>query len=105
MDILNEILVYLRAGFAEVNALQGLIIALVAALLLPDWRRIPAFAIASSAVHILVDTLLPVLAYNAPVRLPDIMRTAFWENVVVLLLGYLVVISLFAGLKRLVFKR
>lgn len=105
MDIVNDVLAYLRAGFAEVNAVQGLIIALIAALLLPGWRRIPVFAIAATVVHLAVDVLAPVFANGAPLRLPSILYVGFWEHVLILILGYLVVIFVLALIKRLIFQR
>ena len=105
MGLINDILGYLRAGFAEVNALQGLIIAFVAALLLSGWKRLPAFALGATIVHIAVDVLAPVFANGAPLRLPPLLEAGFWEYVLILLLGYLIVISVLALLKRLLLKR
>lgn len=105
MELVNEILGWLRAGFYEVNHVQGLIIALVAALLLPDIRRIPVFVLGATIVHIAADIFIPVIADNAALRLPPIVEVAFWEQVLVLLLGYFIVISVLAVIKRLVLKR
>ena len=65
MELLETILEFARAGFDQVNAVQGLIIALVAALLLPSWRRLPIFAVGAAAVHVAVDVLLPVVTAGA----------------------------------------
>jgi len=69
MDIVNQILDYLRDGFAEVNALQGLIIAFIAALLLPEIKRLPVFVLGAAVIHIAVDELAPVFANGARRRL------------------------------------
>lgn len=105
MDLVNDGLAYLRAGFAEVNAVQGLIIALIATLLLPTWKRIPVFALGATVVHLAVDVLAPVFANGAPLRLPSILYVGFWEQVLILVLGYLIVICVLAMIKRLIFKR
>ncbi|TGY89686.1 hypothetical protein E5163_00660 [Marinicauda algicola] len=105
MQIIQSVLDYLRLGFAEVNAVQGLVIALVAALLLPGWRRIPVFALGATVVHLLADVLAPVFANGAALRLPPLLYVGFWEHVLILILGYLVVISVLAAIKRLIFKR
>lgn len=105
MEIVHDALSYLRQGFAEINHLQGLIIALIAALLLPDWKRILHFTIGATLVHILVDILAPVFANNAPLRLPPLLHGDFWERVLILLLGYFIVISVLAIIKRVLLRR
>ena len=105
MDLVNAVLDFFRAGFDQVNAVQGLIIALVAALVLPDWRRLPLFSIAAAMVHILVDTLLPVLANGAGLALPDILHLSFWRYAASLIAGYLVVIAVLFVLRRLIVRR
>lgn len=105
MDLVNDGLAYLRAGFAEVNAVQGLIIALIGALLLPGWKRLPVFALGAAIVHIAADVLAPVFANGAPLRLPPILYVGFWEQVLILILGYLIVIGVLAVIKRLIFQR
>jgi len=105
METLQPVLDFFRQGFSEVNGVQGLIIALVAALLLPSWGRLIVFVVGATLVHLLVDVLLPVLANNAALRLPDVLSMPFWRYVAVLLAGYLIVISLLALLKRLILRR
>jgi len=105
MDILNEILFFFQAGFDRVNAVQGLVIALVAALIMPDWRRLPAFTLGAAVVHVLVDVLTPVIARGAPLLLPDVLETPFWRYVASLLAGYLVVLALLMLVRKLLLKR
>jgi|GEM_PF-3910662 hypothetical protein len=38
MDFLNQVHAFFLAGFDQVNGVQGLIIAVVAALIVPNWR-------------------------------------------------------------------
>jgi len=105
MDILNSVLDFMRAGFNEVNAVQGLIIAVVAALLLPNLNRLPAFTVGATLVHLIVDALLPVLARGQTFRLPDFLTLPFWREVAVLLVGYLIVIAILSMIKKVLFKR
>ncbi|MGY6531099.1 hypothetical protein [Glycocaulis sp.] len=105
MDTLAPVLDFFRQGFSTVNGVQGLIIALVAALLLPSMGRLPVFVVGATLVHIVVDALLPVLARGAPLRLPDVMGLPFWRYVAVLLAGYLIVILILALIKRVVLRR
>ncbi len=105
MEFLESVLDFLRQGFSTVNGVQGLIIALVAALLLPSFGRLPVFVLGATVVHVLVDALLPVLSAGAALRLPDVLGLPFWRYVAVLLAGYLVVIALLALIKRVVLRR
>lgn len=105
MDSLQPVLDFFREGFRAVNGVQGLFIALVAAFLLPSWGRLIVFVVGATLFHLVVDALLPVLANNAVLRLPDVLSMPFWRYVAVLLAGYLIVISLLALIKRLLLKR
>ncbi|MEQ8405820.1 MAG: hypothetical protein RKE49_12040 [Oceanicaulis sp.] len=105
MDILSDILAFFQYGFDRVNAVQGLIIALVAALIMPGWRRIPVFTVGATVIHVLVDTLAPVITSGAPLLLPDVLESPFWRYVASLLAGYLVVLAVFMLARRLVLKR
>ena len=105
MDILNDVLDFMRAGFNQINAVQGLLIALVAAFVLPDLKRLPVIVLGATVIHLAVDVLIPVIANGAALRLPPLLEGAYWRYAAVVLVGYLVVISIFAILKRLVLKR
>ena len=105
MDILEQALDVMRAGFNSVNAVQGLIIAAVAAFLMPGWNRLPTFVLAATVIHVIVDVLLPVLAGGAALRLPPILEGAFWREVAFLLVGYLIVIAVLFLLRKLLLRR
>ena len=67
----NDFNAYLQTGFAHVNVVQGLLIAVVAAFLLYRWSGVFLAAVGAVVVHILVDALLPVLNNNGgEFRLP-----------------------------------
>jgi hypothetical protein len=105
MDLLETILEFARAGFDRVNAVQGLIIALVAALLSPSWRRLPVFVVGATTVHVAADALLPVISGGASLRLPQVLELSFWSYVATLLVGYLIIIAILFLIKRLVLRR
>ncbi|MEO1038265.1 MAG: hypothetical protein AAFX09_01875 [Pseudomonadota bacterium] len=105
MDIIDSVISLLREGFYQVNAVQGLIIALVAAFLIGGWRRLPAFALGAALVHVLVDTLLPVLSAGAALTLPPLVELGFWRYFVTLIIGYLIVIAVLMLLKRVLLRR
>ena len=103
MEIINDIVAFMQNGFQEVNAVQGLIIALIAAALLGSYGRILFVAVGATVVHVLVDVMLPVLAKSGPFKLPPLVDQSFWHYVAVLFVGYVVVISAFYVVKRLLF--
>lgn len=105
MEIVNSVLDFLQSGFDNINKMQGLIIAAAAVFLMPGWRRLLHVCVAAVLVHAAVDTLLPVLARNAPFRLPDLPDPAYWKYLGLLLVGYISVIALFFAIKRVVLKR
>lgn len=105
MEFLQQVLDFFRAGFDQVNAVQGLIIALIAAVLLSSLARLPVFVVGAALVHVLVDTLLPVLSGGAAIALPQVLELSFWRYVATLLAGYLVVILILGLLKRLLLRR
>jgi len=98
---LNVILTFLREGFDHVNAVEGLVIALVAAVIAPAWDRVWAVALGATVVHLIADVLLPVITSHAAFRLPEIMTMPYWRTALSLYVGYLIVISVLMFIKRL----
>ena len=105
MEFLSEVGAFFQAGFDQINGVQGVIIALVAALIMPDWRKLPAFTLGAAVVHVLVDVLLPVVAHGAPLRFPDIVELDFWRYVAALLAGYFVALAALMLVRKLLLKR
>ena len=66
-DVLNTALAWAQQGFDNVNSIQGLIIALIAAILMTQYRRIFVFAIGATLVHEAINIGRRVLAH-APSR-------------------------------------
>jgi len=96
----NDFNGYLQSGFAHVNVVQGLLIAIVAALMLYRWSGVFLVAIGAVVVHILVDALLPVLNNAGEFRLPPVVDGGYWDYLLALYLGYIVAISVFYVVKR-----
>jgi hypothetical protein len=105
MEFVQDVLDFFRTGFNQVNAVQGLIIALIAAVLLPSLARLPMFVVGAALVHIIVDTLLPVLSGGAAIQLPQVLELSFWRYAATLLAGYLIVILILGLIKRLLLRR
>ena len=104
-DIVQTALAFAREGFAEVNAIQGLVIALVATLLMTGWKRWLVFTAGAVIAHIAVDIFLPVFAHGAAFSLPPVLESHYWRYVGLLLVGYFVVIGILFAVKRVVIKR
>ena len=81
---LNVILAFFREGFNNVNAVEGLVIALVAAIIAPAWDRIWAVALGATVVHLIADVLIPVIARHAAFHLPPLMEFSFWRTALAL---------------------
>ncbi len=97
---LNVILNFLREGFNNVNAVEGLVIALVAAIIAPAWDRIWAVALGATLVHLIADVLIPVVASHASFQLPQILTMPYWRMALSLYVGYLIVIAVLMFIKR-----
>lgn len=102
---LGQALDFLREGFADVNQVQGLLIALAATIFMQSWRQWLPISLLATIIHIAVDLLAPVLAENAAFRLPPLMEGAFWREAGTLFVGYLVVIGVFFLIKSLLLRR
>ena len=100
-QFLHDVLNFFREGFSQVNAVEGLVIALVATLLASAWNRVWSVAVGATIVHLIANALIPVIANHATFRLPAIMQLPYWRTALVLFAGYLIVISVFMLIKRM----
>ncbi len=106
MEYVDQAVVYLREGFANINNPKGLLIALAAVLFMGSWRQWIPVGLVATIIHIAIERLAPVLAgEGGDVTLPPLMEEAFWTQVLVLFLGYLIIIGIFFLLKSLLFRK
>jgi hypothetical protein len=101
MEYVNQAIDALKDGFGQINHPQGLIIALIAALLMPSWRQWLVMALLATAVHLGVNYLPDVLRQGS---LPNFMEQSFWTTAIAYFLGYTIIIGVFFFLKSLVSK-
>ncbi|HEY0600074.1 hypothetical protein [Brevundimonas sp.] len=99
--ILGGVFGLAQGGFDGVNQVMGLLIAVIAALLMPAWNRLWATALGAALVHVAIGVIRPVLDGGAFV-LPDLLTLTFWMGVLALFLGYAIVIAVFFFIKSLV---
>ena len=90
-----------QGGFDTVNQILGLVIALIAAILMPAWRSLWSTALLAAAAHIVVGLVRPSLDGGA-FALPDLLSVGFWMTVAALFLGYAVVIAVFFLIKTII---
>lgn len=106
MEILDQAVEYLRAGFANINNPKGLLIALAAVVFMGSWKQWLPLSLVALVIHIAIDQLQPALSGNGgDVRLPELLSEAFWTQALVLFLGYLVIIGVFYFAKSLIFRK
>ena len=98
---LNVILAFLHEGFNNVNAVEGLVIALVAAIIVPAWDRVWTVALGATVVHLVADVLIPVVAHSSTFHLPPLLDYSYWRTALSLYVGYLIIISVLLFIKRM----
>ncbi|HEY8947639.1 MAG TPA: hypothetical protein VIM56_02020 [Rhizomicrobium sp.] len=104
MYYLDWVLDFFRAGFAQVNATLGLLIALYSAWRLADWKQLWTVALGAVLIHIIAMILVPMIDHNAPLHLPPLLDVSFWKFVIALYLGYVVAIAALFFVKTNVLK-
>lgn len=98
---LDVVFQFLREGFNNVNAVEGLVIALVAAIIVPAWDRVWTVALGATVVHLMADVLIPVVSHSSSFHLPPLMNEPYWRTALSLYVGYLIVISVLLFIKRM----
>ncbi len=91
----GDALTLFRSGFAQVNAYLGLIIALIAAFQLSQWKKLWEVALAALLVHVAALMLAPVIDHGAPLRLPALLDSAVLRNWLAIYVGYMILIAVF----------
>ncbi|MDO9078738.1 MAG: hypothetical protein Q7U72_14990 [Brevundimonas sp.] len=89
-----------QGGFDTVNQVTGLVIAVIAALMMPAWSRLWATSLGAALVFILVGLVRPMLDGGAFV-MPALLTLNFWMTVLALFLGFAVVIAVMFFIKSL----
>jgi len=106
MEYVDKAMGYLQEGFGLVNGdWRALLIAVVAAILMQNWKQLVPFAIVAVVILIAIERLAPVLANSGgSPSLPNLVETDFWIRTGVMALGYVVIIGVFFFLKSLLIR-
>lgn len=99
LDALNPAAELLRSGFNQVNAVLGLIIALIASFQLSAWKKLWEMALAALAFHIVAQMLAPAIDHGAAIRLPALMDLVTWRSWFGIYVGYVILIAVFYFLR------
>ena len=89
-----------QGGFDTINQVTGLIIAVIAAFMMPAWSRLWATSLGAAFVFILIGLLRPLLDGGAFV-MPELLTLGFWMQVLALFLGFAVIIAVMFFIKSL----
>lgn len=103
MQYAQPVLDFFAAGFNQVNAVQGIIIGVLAAFVLREYRRILVVSLVAAIVHVVVDAAMPVIQ-GAELKLPPLADLGWWQYAATLFVGYIVIITVFYILKRLLIR-
>ncbi len=95
---------YFRVGFHDVNAILGLLIAIGAAYFLSKYNRIFIIALGAVIFYVIAQVMIPVIANNATFQLPPIVEQAYWQKLIAIYAGFLIIITVFYVVKRTVLK-
>ena len=108
-SIINPTLEFLAQGFDRVNAVQGLLIALFAVVVMRSWRQLFVIALFSTAIYLVVAAVIPVVGGKgvnlSDIRLPNPMNAQFWNDTATLYVGFVMIIAMFFAVKSVVFLR
>lgn len=103
-EYLNQAIAWARMGFDTVNSIQGLVIALIAAILMNRYGSVLVYALGATLVHELVNIGRKFYA-GAANPLPDYLDTQVLKLVAIRFAGYLIAISLIYLVRRLFLRR
>jgi hypothetical protein len=93
---------YLRAGFDQVNATEGLIIAIAAALIMQKWGQLLLCAVLAALAFAFVSDVLPTMHSGQRFHLPPLMEPHYWVALGGVAAGMLIIIAIFFALKSAV---
>jgi len=95
---------YFQAGFHDVNQLLGLLIAIGAAYFLSKYSRIFVIALGALVFYIVAEVILPVVVNHAEFKLPNMVDEGYWQRVIAIYAGFLIIITVFYLVKKYVFR-
>jgi hypothetical protein len=103
-SIFNPILDILQTGFDKVNAVQGLLIALFATVLMRKWGQLFIIAAGATLVYVALNALIPIVTKGGEIKLPRVVDLAFWQDALSFFVGFIIIIAMFFAVKSVLFR-
>lgn len=103
-SIFNPILEILQTGFDKVNAIQGLLIALFATVLMRKWGQLFIVAAGAALCYIAINAIVPIISKGGDIKLPRVVDVAFWQDALSFFVGFVVIIAMFFAVKAVLFR-
>jgi hypothetical protein len=104
-EIFQTIWSYFQFGFYQVNTVKGLLIAAIVAYMMGNWRQLVPSTLLAVLVHVILSVMIPVLASGSAFKLPPLVELSYWNGMLSLFAGYLIVVSVFFIVKTVVLRR
>lgn len=93
-----------RSGFYEINDVRGILIAATGAYLMTGLRRLPVIVMWCIVADLLIRVLGPVIVNKRSLELPAIVELGFWQSLLALALGYLLVVTVLYVVKTVLLR-
>jgi hypothetical protein len=103
-SILNPILDFLQTGFDKVNAVQGLLIALFATVLMRKWAQLFIVAAGATLFYVALNAVIPILTKGGEIKLPRVVDIVFWQDALSFFVGFVIIIAMFFAVKSVLFR-
>jgi hypothetical protein len=106
MEFVDQAFGYLQTGYAQMNAPLGILIAIVLAYQMGDFKQVFRQGLIGTIAYAVLQVLMPVLANTgAGLQLPpDLLTQNYWINLVTVFLAMVLMILVFFTVKRTVLK-
>jgi hypothetical protein len=104
MPYAHDTVSLLQTTYSGLNHVQGLLIAIIAAILMKQWKQLFPMAAGATLVNLLVNLVEPVLR-GGQFHLPEnLISLTFWLELFVTLLIFALIIAIFFFVKSLFIK-
>lgn len=101
----NQVLEFMQGGFYAVNGPQGLVIALLAVVLMKDWKQLLTLTAMATICYAIIEAVKPIAFGKGDIKLPPVVEPAYWLQVGGLFVGLGIIIAMFFAVKKVFFLR
>lgn len=104
MNYLNDASGLIQSTYAGLNHIEGLLIALIAAILMKDWKQLFPMALGATLAYQLFRLIEPALHGGAFRLPPDLLTLGYWLAILAQILIFALIIALFFFVKSIFIK-